>query len=145
NYTMMWDAWDSVMPRLELYGTKATLTIAEEDPNAGPNLFGGDTLVKDQETYRWKNMPRLEGDEEIPWDIAQVKHPFGATSYVTNNRGIGLVDMARAIQERRKGRADGAMALHALEVGEAILVSAREHRYIRITSTFERPEPMPQI
>ena len=145
NYTMMWDAWDSVMPRLELYGTKATLTIAEEDPNAGPNLFGGDTLVKDQETYRWKNMPRLEGDEEIPWDIAQVKHPFGATSYVTNNRGIGLVDMARAIQEGHKGRAGGAMALHALEVGEAILVSAREHRYIRITSTFERPEPMPQI
>ena len=144
NYSMVWDAWDSVMPRLELYGTKATLTIAEEDPNAGPNLFGGDTLVKDQETYRWKNMPRLDGDEDIPWNIAEVKHPYNATSYVTNNRGIGIVDMARAILEGRSCRASGNMALHSLEVSEAILISAKEHRFIPIHSTFERPDPMPQ-
>ncbi len=144
NYSMVWDAWDSVMPRLELYGTKATLTIAEEDPNAGPNLFGGDTLVKDQETYRWKNMPRLDGDEDIPWNVAEVKHPYNATSYVTNNRGIGIVDMARAILEGRSCRASGYMALHSLEVSEAILISAKEHRFIPIHSTFERPDPMPQ-
>ena len=144
NYNMVWDAWDSVMPRMELYGTKATLVMADEDPNAGPNLFGGDTLVKDQETYRWKNMPRIDGDEDIPWEIAEVKHDYDATSYVTNNRGIGIVDIAHAIDEGRKNRASGAMALHMLEVSEAILVSAKEHRYIQMESTFERPAPMPQ-
>lgn len=145
NYNMVWDAWDSAMPRLELYGTKATLAIDEEDPNAGPNLFGGDTLVKTQETYRWKNMPRLEGDEKIPWEVAEVRHGYNATSYVTNDRGIGLVDMVRAIGEGRSCRASGSMALHSLEVAEAIMVSAKEHRYITIHSSFDRPVPMPQV
>lgn len=144
NYNMVWDAWDSVMPRLELYGTKATLVMADEDPNAGPNIFGGETLVKNVETYRWKNMPRMEGDEEIPWEVAEVKHDFDATSYVTNNRGIGLVDMVRAIEEGRPNRASGTMALHSLEVSEAILISAKEERYVRIDTAFDRPEPMPQ-
>lgn len=144
NYNMIWDAWDSVAPRMELYGTKATLVMADEDPNAGPNIFGGDTLIKDIETYRWKNMPRLEGDEDIPWEIAEVKHDFDATSYVTNNRGIGLVDMVRAIKEGRPNRAGGAMALHSLEVGEAILNAAREERFIKINTSFDIPAPMPQ-
>ena len=145
NYNMVWDAWDSVMPRMELYGTKATLAMADEDPNAGPNVFGGDTLIKDIETYRWKHMPRIEGDEDIPWEIAEVKHDFDATSYVTNNRGIGLIDIVYAISEGRPARANGAMALHMLEVSEAILNSAREQRFIQVKSTFDRPEPMPQL
>lgn len=144
NYNMIWDAWDSVAPRMELYGSKATLVMADEDPNAGPNIFGGDTLIKDIETYRWKNMPRHEGDEDIPWEIAEVKHDFDATSYVTNNRGIGLVDMVRAIKEGRLNRASGAMALHSLEVGEAILNAAREERFIKINTSFDIPAPMPQ-
>ena len=144
SYNMVWDAWDSVMPRMELYGTKATLVMAEEDPNKGPNVFGGDTLVKTLETYRWKNMPRHEGDEEIPWEIAEVKHDFDATSFVTNDRGIGLVDLARAIAQGRPCRAGGAMALHSLEVGEAIIRSAKEQRFITIDSTFDLPEAMPQ-
>lgn len=89
-------------------------------------------------------MPRHEGDEDIPWEIAEVRHDYDATSYVTNNRGIGLVDMVRAIAEGRPGRASGDMALHSLEVGEAILVAAREQRFVSITTSFERPEPMPE-
>ena len=89
-------------------------------------------------------MPRHEGDEDIPWEIAEVRHDYDATSYVTNNRGIGLVDMVRAIAEGRPGRASGDMALHSLEVGEAILVAAREERFVSIHTTFERPEPMPE-
>ena len=144
NYTMSWDAWDSVMPRLELYGEKATVVMCDEDPNGGPNLFGGDLLVKNEDTYRWKHMPRREGDEEIPWEVAEVKHPFDAVSFVENDRGIGLADMVDAIRERRANRASGDMALHMLEVSEAILVSAREHRYVETGTTFSIPEPMPE-
>ena len=144
SYNMIWDAWDSVMPRMELYGTKSTLVMADEDPNQGPNIFGGDTLVKNAETYRWKNMPRHEGDEDIPWEIAEVRHDLGATSFVTNDRGIGLIDIAHAIEEGRPCRASGAMALHMLEVGEAILISAKENRYVQVNTTFDRPEAMPQ-
>ena len=144
NYNMVWDAWDSLAPRMELYGEKATVVMSDEDPNGGPNLFGGDLLIKDQSTYRWKNMPREEGDEEIPWDIAEVKHPYDAVSFVENDRGIGLVDMAEAVAQGRPNRANGDMALHMLEVSEAILVSAREERYIDIQTGFEIPAAMPQ-
>ncbi|MCI1305561.1 MAG: Gfo/Idh/MocA family oxidoreductase [Lachnospiraceae bacterium] len=144
NANMSWDAWDSVLPRLELYGTKATLCIDEEDPNAGPNLFGGDTLYKTEKTYRWRSMPRNDAESAIPWETAEVQHDYDATSYVINNRGIGLVDTIRAIREGRANRASGDMALHMLEVCEGILVSARENRYIRMTSTFEIPAAMPK-
>lgn len=144
NVNMSWDAWDSTLPRMELYGTKATLCIDEEDPNAGPNLFGGDTLVKTKETYRWKSMPRNEEESAIPWETAEVQHDFDATSYVTNNRGIGLIDTIRSIRENRPNRASGDMALHMLEVAEAILISARDNRYVTLTSDFDRPAAMPK-
>ncbi len=144
NYNMVWDAWDSLVPRLELYGEKATVVMSDEDPNGGPNLFGGDLLIKDEQSYRWKNMPREEGDEEIPWEIAEVKHPYDAVSFVENDRGIGLVDMAEAIAEGRPNRASGSMALHMLEVSEAILISAREQRYIKMQTGFAIPAAMPQ-
>jgi predicted dehydrogenase len=144
NMNMCWDAWDSVLPRMELYGEKATLCIDEEDPDAGPNIFGGDTLVRTKETYRWKSMPPADSETQVPWEIAEVRHDYGATSYVTNNRGIGLIDTIRAIRDGRQNRACGAMALHLLEVSEGILNSARDCRYIRMTTTFERPEAMPQ-
>ena len=38
------------------------------------------------------------------------------------------------------GMQNGAM----LEVSEAILISAKENRYVQVNTTFERPEAMPQ-
>ncbi len=143
NADMSWDAWDSIVPRMELYGEKATLVMADEDPNGGPNVFGGDTLVKTKDTYRWRHMPRVEEESEIPWDVAEVKHDFASTSFVTNHRGIGLVDTVKAIEEGRPNRASGDMALHMLEVCEGILTSARDHKYVEMTTTFERPEALP--
>jgi predicted dehydrogenase len=57
---------------------------------------------------------------------------------------IGLIDIVHAIEEGRPCRASGAMALHMLEVSEAILISAKENRYVQVNTTFERPEAMPQ-
>ena len=58
---------------------------------------------------------------------------------------IGLIDIAHAIEQGRPCRARGAMALHMLEVGEAILISAKESRYVQVNTTFERPEAMPEL
>lgn len=77
-------------------------------------------------------------------NLTDEKHDFGATSFVTNDRGIGLIDIVHAIDEGRPCRASGAMALHMLEVSEAILISARESRYVQVNTSFERPEAMPQ-
>lgn len=137
---MSFDAWDSDLPRMEIYGTRATLSMTERDPNDGPNLFGGAVLARDVESYRWKSFPRTPPAD---WREVPVEHPFTSTSHEANSRGIGLVDMAYAIRDGRPARASGVMALHAVELMEGMLTSARERRYVELTTSFDCPEPLP--
>ena len=134
------DVWDSELPRLEIYGTKGTICIRDIDPVDGPNLFGGPVLLRTVDNYRWKGLPR-----QIPyseWTEAPNEHRFNETSHRENSRGIGLVDMAYAIRDRRPERASGAMALHCLEIMESLLASASEGRFYHLKSSCARPEPL---
>ena len=59
--------------------------------------------------------------------------------------GIGPADMARAIQTGGTHRANAKMALHVLEIMEAIHVSSDERKQVKLTSTCAKPEMMPII
>ncbi len=135
------DIWDSELPRIEIYGTKGTICIRDVDPLNGPNLFGGPVLLITEENCRWKGQPRsvLPGG----WKDVPIEHRFNETSHDANSRGIGLIDMAYAIRDKREVRAGGDMAFHSLEVMHAVLNSAKERRFIRIESSFQRPNPLP--
>ncbi|MGE4549183.1 MAG: Gfo/Idh/MocA family protein [Intestinibacillus sp.] len=141
--TASFDVWDSELPRIELYGTKGTLLIRDIDPLSGPNLFGGDTLYRTQETYRWQDGARSPQYVDVPWQIAPNNHPFNSVSHTENARGIGLVDMVYAMRSGRAARASGDMALHSLEVMDGMMLSAHEHRFYELKTTFERPAPLP--
>lgn len=141
---MSWNVWDSKLPKMELYGTKATIVMEDQDPNDGPNLFGGVTLMKNVDNYRWKSMPRVQEEMDQPWTEVDVKHDHTSVSQAVNSRGIGLVDMAESIREGKTSRANGDMALHMLEVADGILISAREGRVVTMNTTFTVPEAMPQ-
>ena len=141
---MSWNVWDSKLPKMELYGTKATIVMEDQDPNDGPNLFGGVTLMKNVDNYRWKSMPRVQEEMDQPWTEVEVKHDHTSVSQAVNSRGIGLVDMAESIREGKTSRANGDMALHMLEVADGILISAREGRVVTMNTTFTVPEAMPQ-
>lgn len=143
NLTVSFDVWDSEMPRMELYGTEATLLIRDVDPLDGPNLFGGDTLLRTKENYRWQNAARDPKFTQIPWTVVENHRPFDETSHAENSRGIGLIDMVYAMQEKRAARADASMALHALELMEGMLHSAKTHTFYELTTTFTQPEPLP--
>lgn len=136
------DVWDSELPKMELYGTKGAICINDIDPVDGPNLFGGEILLRTEDNYRWIGMPRDRECTSREWTKVPNEHPFNSTSHQENSRGIGLVDMAYAIRDNRPGRASGAMALHSLEVMEGILVSAKEKRFVSPNTTFEIPEPL---
>jgi len=135
------DVWDSELPRIEIYGTEGTICIGDIDPLDGPNLFGGEVLLRTRETARWKGLPRQLVSNE--WERVPVVHRFNESSHRENSRGIGLVDMAYAIVQGREERAGGKMAFHSLEVMEAILESARDGNFHRIESRFGRPAPLP--
>ena len=143
NLVCRFDVWDSVLPRLELYGTKGTVLIDEKDPISGPNLFGGDTLFRAPEQYRWAAPTRLPELVNIPWTVVPNRHPFNSVSHADNPRGIGLVDLVYAMQDGRAPRASGDMALHSLEVMECIMKSAKEHVFCTPETAFERPAPLP--
>ena len=134
------DVWDSDLPRMETYGTKGTICMRDVDPVDGPNLFGGQVLVRDVDNYRWKGLPRRE---PLPdWREIPVVHRFNDLSHKKNSRGIGLVDMAYAVMNGREARASGAMALHSLEIMEGLLTSADERRFYEFESRCERPAPL---
>lgn len=102
---------------IEIYGTDATMLVPD------PNHFGG------QIETRAKNADWVEAPITMPyWD--------------GNFRSLGLADMAQAIRSNRAHRASGALALHALEVMEAVENAARTGTHIDITTQPERPAPL---
>jgi hypothetical protein len=84
-------------------------------------------------------------------DVAIAAHPFGIANRELRNgtmqadyRAVGLVDMAMAIRNNRPHRASGDLALHVLEVLEALDTSSRSGQFVTIGSRCERPEPVPR-
>jgi predicted dehydrogenase len=102
---------------LEIYGTAGSLIVPD------PNWFGGQIELA-AEPGKWKplktTMPYADG----------------------NFRSIGLADMAYAIRTDRPHRANGALALHVLEVMDAFERSSKSKRMIAISTRPERPAPL---
>ncbi len=126
-----WDVWKHRRLPLEIYGTEGSMLVPD------PNFFGGEPQVS-----------KRDGDWR-PLDIRT--HPFGAPNRtlrtgaeVADYRIIGLLDMAAAIRTGRPHRANGALALHVLEVLDAFERSSLEGRHVVIETPCERPEALPQ-
>jgi predicted dehydrogenase len=115
--TTSFDVSSSRMPCFEIYGSEGTLAVPD------PNGFGGPVQV------------RKRGEES--WADVGLTHEFA-----TNSRGLGLMDMARAIRLDRPHRASGALAQHVLETMEAVLTASETSAYQEIQSKIDRPAPM---
>ena len=134
--TMSFDVWDSAAPRFEIYGEEGTISITDPDPVHGANIFQGDVCYRTRETSRWTHQPRPEGRAD--WQIAENRFGFNKDS-----RGIGLYDLALAVQENRQPRASGALAFHVFEVMNAISNAETAGAYQQVISRCERPAPLP--
>jgi len=134
--TISFDIWDSEAPRFEIYGEDGTICIADPDPVHGANIFQGDVLYRTKEAARWTHQPRPKGRED--WMLAESLHGFNEDS-----RGLGLLDLAHAVQEGREPRASGALGYHVFEVMDAIDQAPRKGAYQTISSRCSRPLPLP--
>lgn len=105
-------------PRLEIYGEEGTLEVPD------PNTFGGPVRLWQRREGCWKEAPL-----EFP--------------YRTESRGLGLAEMALAIEEEREHRASGTLAFHILDIMHSILDAAEDGRHIELRSSAHRPAPMP--
>jgi predicted dehydrogenase len=111
------DVYGHTLPWMEIYGTLGTLRAPD------PNTFGGPVLYKRGWDDHWTELPLL-------------------FDYADNSRGLGLVDMARAIEENRLHRASGELAFHVLDVMEGFIDASASGTYYKPQSTCERPAPV---
>lgn len=102
-----WDVFRHSPPPIELHGTEGSLRLPD------PDTFGGGVGVS-QRGAVWKEM-----DTE-PFPFGQLNWPV-ASPEQANYRMVGLADLARALLTGGKPRASADLALHVLEVMEAIL------------------------
>lgn len=116
--TVSFEIWDAQQPKLELYGTAGTLSLPD------PNCFDGVGAIYRADEPQWTQLP--------------VSHGF-----VGAGRGVGLADMARAIRDGGPHRADGALALHVLEIMTAIEAPAEDGSASVLTTTVEVSGPVP--
>jgi predicted dehydrogenase len=103
-------------PRIEIYGSEGTLAVPD------PNTFDGPVILRRRDDEEWREIP--------------LTHP-----HTENSRGLGVADMARAIQEDRPHRASGALAYHVLDLMQAFHETSHKGQHIEITSGVSRPDP----
>ncbi len=117
-------------PKVEIFGTKGNLVVPD------PNFFGPFPefpVVVDVEIQ----YPNFE-TKTIP-----LTHGFSAHGFSENSRGIGVADMAYALQSGRKHRASGQLAKHILDVSLGIFEASEKEKHIHIASTVNRPAALP--
>ena len=114
NMTMSFDTCHSTLPLVEVYGSEGTLSVPD------PNTFGGNATLT------------IMGEES-----KEVEPVFG---YTENSRGLGVSDMASAIEEGRPARAGIELTCHVLDVMNSVLESAESGKRIDLTTTCERPK-----
>ena len=112
------DVWHAELPCIEIYGAEASLSVPD------PNGFGGKVRICGKGDKEWKEMPLSHG-------------------YAENTRGLGVADMASAIQNGRKHRAGGELAFHVLDIMQAFHESSDTGRHVQLTSTCEKPAALP--
>lgn len=111
------DVWRTPLPNLEIYGTEGSLRLPD------PNNFSGDVLM-------WSKTRECKS--------VNVTRP-----YQENSRGLGVADMAAALLRKRAHRANGAMALHVLEIMHGIHEASRTGRYRVLKTRCDRPAALP--
>ncbi|MEV4760988.1 Gfo/Idh/MocA family oxidoreductase [Micromonospora sp. NPDC049559] len=111
-------SFDSTVRRsmIEIIGTEGTLSVPD------PNTFGGPLRVRGTDDEDWRDLP-VEG--------------------TSAGRGLGVLEMARALRRGEPHRASGTMALHVLETMTAIIASAEAGQFQGISSLPVPPLSLP--
>ncbi|MZD04400.1 Gfo/Idh/MocA family oxidoreductase, partial [Streptomyces sp. SID5785] len=113
---MSFDVRAARLPRIEVHGTDASLSVPD------PNAFDGPVEIH-------------RGDRWVPLPVSAGHRDAG--------RGVGLGDLAAALREDRPHRASAELAAHVLDVMLTLMDAADQGRALGVDSTCERPDPVP--
>lgn len=125
NFGASWDVFRHSNHPIELHGTEGSLRLPD------PDTFGG-TVSLSERGAEWTN---FESEGEL---YGAHNWPYAAPDRA-NYRMLGVADLGRALREGRSPRASGDLALHVLEIMEAILVSGESRSAITVEGTVTQP------
>ncbi|MDR0495294.1 MAG: Gfo/Idh/MocA family oxidoreductase [Treponema sp.] len=111
------EVYSHTLPGIEIYGTEGSLRLPD------PNTFGGPVHVRRFRAEQWSEIPLLK-------------------DYPENSRGLGITDMALAIEEDRPHRASAELTFHVLDIMHGIHDASASGRYYKPKSKCKRPAAM---
>ncbi|MBY5362194.1 Gfo/Idh/MocA family oxidoreductase [Rhizobium leguminosarum] len=123
-----WDVFRHSNHPIEFHGTEGSLRLPD------PDNFGGSVALSSRGAPWQETDTSGELFGAVNWPIAAPDR--------ANYRMLGLADLARAIIEGRKPRASGDLALHVLEVMEAILRAGETGIAQTISGTVAQPREL---
>ncbi|RWP30598.1 Gfo/Idh/MocA family oxidoreductase [Mesorhizobium sp.] len=120
-----WDVFRHSNHPIELHGTEGSLRLPD------PDTFGG-TVSLSERGADWAD---FHSESEL---YGARNWPFAAPDRA-NYRMLGVADLSRALTTGRKPRASGDLALHVLEIMEAILASGESRESVAVNATVDQP------
>jgi predicted dehydrogenase len=121
-------SFQSALPRsgfFEITGTDGAIVLPD------PNMFDGESALWTLES--WKG---LVGPAQPSPELVEAAGP-------SNGRGLGVLELARAIAAGVPERASGALAAHVLDVMLAAAQSAETGATVEVSSRVIAVEPLP--
>lgn len=120
-----WDVFRHSNAPIELHGTEGSLRLPD------PDTFSGSVDLS-QGGGAWQST----ATEAMPWGA--INWPYAAPERA-NYRMLGLADLSAALAEGRSPRASGGLALHVLEILEAILASGQTGAPVHLATRAAQP------
>jgi predicted dehydrogenase len=121
-------SFQSAIPRpgfFEITGTTGAIVLPD------PNMFEGDSELWTLESWKGVTGHDVPTPERIPAEGA------------TQSRGLGVLELARAIRAGVPERASGALAAHVLDVMLAAAEASETHAAVEVASRVAAPAPLP--
>jgi len=116
-------------------GQVATLVLSFESPlqrHGFVEITGGEATLALPDPNRFDGEIRLHATGTEEWQVLP-------TSGAADGRGLGVLDMARALRRGGRPRASGELGLHVLETMEAIERSVADRSFQPVRSAFSVP------
>ena len=134
NLNVSFDIYRSNLPMFEIYGDGGTLTYPD------PNFGGGTPSVYRKEQYT--NTVYQKTDEAMARKNRFYELPELYPRVKDYSRGLGVLDLAKAIEENSNNRANGSLIMHITEAIEGMMISSKNGEFYKMKTTCERPEPL---
>lgn len=112
------DVWGHTLPPIEIHGTLGSLSVPD------PNTFGGPVRLRKAGEREWGDVPLTHG-------------------YAKQYRGLGVADMAYALQSGRPHRANGELTYHVLDLMHAFHNASDAGQHVQVQSSCVQPSGLP--